>query len=330
MAEWLMMPVPTMNKARTSNRQNRASRRGSDVGTLQIHRKIALDSIKRLILSPLSSLMTIVVIAVSLLLPALLFGLNDNLQLILLEFQNSARITLFLDDSVSEPQGENVSKDLLTYNFIQSAAYVSKAEALEEFSLSSGLGEILRSFSHNPLPAAIIVTPTTLNSRDVNALAQRLETISEVDFMQLDSQWINRLSALSDLISIAGKLLAAIVITGLFFIIGNTIKHDIENRRQEIKVMKLVGGTDSYVARPFLYRGILFGVLGGSFAVFLHLIILMVFNGSLQELIQLYNSSFTLQGLGFFNSFSLIVSGALIGWFAAFLVSFRHIRGDNL
>jgi cell division transport system permease protein len=273
--------------------------------------------------------MTIVVIAVSLLLPALLFGLNENLQSILLEFQNSARITLFLDNSVSESQGQKVSDNLLTDNAIQSATYVSATKALEEFSLSSGLGEVLRSLSSNPLPAAVIITPATLNTGEINALSQRLETISEVDFIQLDSQWINRLSALSDLISIIGQLLAAIVITGLFFIIGNTIKLSIENRRQEIQVIKLVGGTDIYIARPFLYTGLLFGILGGSVAVFLQLIILMVLNGSLQELIQLYNSNFELRGFGFFNSLSLVITGALVGWLGAFLASFRYIRGVN-
>ncbi|HIF75130.1 MAG TPA: cell division protein FtsX [Porticoccaceae bacterium] len=329
MAEWLMISELAMNKVKAANRQNQASHRGNDVSALQIHRKIALDSAKRLILSPLSSLMTIVVIAVSLLLPALLFGLNENLQSILLEFQNSARITLFLDNSVSESQGQKVSDDLLTDNTIQSAIYVSATKALEEFSLSSGLGEVLRSLSSNPLPAAVIITPATLNTREVNALSQRLETISEVDFIQLDSQWINRLSALSDLISIVGQLLAAIVITGLFFIIGNTIKLSIENRRQEIQVIKLVGGTDIYIARPFLYTGLLFGILGGSVAVFLQLIILIMLNGSLQELIQLYSSNFELRGFGFFNSLSLVITGALVGWLGAFLASFRYIRGVN-
>ena len=120
------------------------------------------------------------------------------------------------------------------------------------------------------------------------------------------------------------------MITGLFFIIGNTIKLSIENRRQEIQVIKLVGGTDIYIARPFLYAGLLFGILGGIVAVFLQLIILMMLNGSLQELIQLYNSNFELRGFGLFNSLSLVITGALVGWLGAFLASFRYIRGINL
>jgi cell division transport system permease protein len=266
---------------------------------------------------------------VALLLPALLFGLNSNLASLLDGFQKSAQVTLYLQDSVSEADGQEFSDDLLTRNGIEDAYYVSPSQALYEFGASSGLEDLLIEMTANPLPGAIVLTPSDVSSSAVDELARQLQELSQVDVVQIDSLWLQRLAAISNLVSAIGRVLAVIVILGLFFVVGNTIKLAIENRKAEILVIKLVGGGDMYAARPFLYTGLLYGLGGGILATLLQGIVLATFNSNLEVLMGLYESDFQLRGFGLMSSLLIIVAGAAIGWTAALMASLRHIRAIN-
>lgn len=314
------------NSQPRSRSPRRASRQAAKLTLLQVHRQVAKTSLKRMIKTPVASFMTLFVFAVSLLLPALLFSLNNNLLTVLGDFQNSARITLFLQETVNETEGLEISNNLLTDNAINSVEYTSKSQALIQFGDASGLTEVLRQMDSNPLPAALVVTPADPAPAAVDALAQRLQQLQQVDLVQVDSQWLLRLQALTDLVLTIGQALALLVVLGLFFIVGNTIRLAIENRKDEIRVIKLVGGTDGFVARPFLYTGLFYGLGGGILACVLQLLVLRGFNSSLQTLIRLYESSFELQGFAVLDSVLLILAGAAIGWFGALVASFRHIR----
>lgn len=310
-------------------RNSRAASTGSISRLAQLHRRVAISSLQRLLKTPASSLMTTFVIAVSLLLPALLFGLNSNLGSLLSEFQGSARITLYLQQDTSDSRGLEVSENLLTESGTESAVFISADAALRDFSAATGLQALAQQLPSNPLPASIIVTPLNPEPSAVAELAQRLEAIPEVELVQVDSSWLQRLAAISSLIDLVGRVLMVIVVLGLFFIVGNTIKLAIENRKEEIRVIKLVGGTDIFIARPFLYTGLYFGLAGGILACFLQAIVLITFNSSLQELMQLYEGSFELGGFSTSNAFLLILLGAATGWMAALLTSLRHIRAIN-
>jgi len=295
----------------------------------QEHRSVAKTSLWRILKTPASSLMTSFVIAVSLLLPALLLGLNSNLAVVLSGFQNSAQITVYLEQGLPESSAIVVSDNLLTRADIINTRYISAEQALRDFGTASGLGQLSEELTENPLPAAIVITPQDPTPESVEALAQQLEEIPEATLVQVDSRWLQRLQAISDLVSIIGQILTLIVVLGLFFIVGNTIKLAIENRKDEIRVIKLVGGSNLFIARPFLYAGLFFGLAGGICASGLQAVVLLTFNSSLAELMLLYESSFELAGFGIINVLLLIFAGAVIGWSAAFLASFRHIRAIN-
>jgi cell division transport system permease protein len=311
------------------NRNTRAGRCESFGDLVKLHRRIARGSAIRLLQTPASSLVTLFVVAVALLLPALLFGLNSNLASLLAGFQDSAQVTLYLQDSVSEADGQKVSDDLLTRNDIEDAYYVSPSQALDEFGASSGLEDLLIEMTANPLPGAIVLTPSDASSSAIDELARQLQELSLVDVVQVDSLWLQRLTAISNLVNAIGIVLAVIVILGLFFVVGNTIKLAIENRKAEILVIKLVGGSDMYAARPFLYTGLLYGLGGGILATLLQGIVLATFNSNLEVLMRLYESDFQLRGFGLMNSLLIIVAGAAIGWTAALMASLRHIRAIN-
>jgi cell division transport system permease protein len=308
------------------NRNTRAGQSESFGDLVKLHRRFARGSAIRLLQTPASSLVTLFVVAVALLLPALMFGLNSNLASLLAGFQDSAQITLYLQDSVSEADGQKVSDDLLTRNDIEDAYYVSPSQALDEFGASSGLEGLLIEMTVNPLPGAIVLTPSDVSFSAVDELARQLQELSLVDVVQVDSLWLQRLAAISNLVNAIGSVLSVIVILGLFFVVGNTIKLAIENRKAEILVIKLLGGSDMYAARPFLYTGLLYGLGGGILATLLQGIILATFNSNLEVLMRLYQSDFQLRGFGLMSSLLVIVAGAAISWTAALMASLRHIR----
>jgi cell division transport system permease protein len=311
------------------NRNTRAGQSESFGDLVKLHRRIARGSAIRLLQTPASSLVTLCVVAVALLLPALLFGLNSNLANLLAGFQDSTQVTLYLQDSVSEADGQEVSDDLLTRKDIEVAYYVSPSQALDEFGASSGMEDLLIEMTANPLPGAIILTPSDVSSSAVDELARQLQELSLVDVVQVDSLWLQKLAAISNLVSAIASVLAVIVILGLFFVVGNTIKLAIENRKAEILVIKLVGGSDMYAARPFLYAGFLYGLGGGILATLLQGIVLATLNSNLEVLMRLYESDFQLRSFELTSSLLIIVAGASIGWTAALMASLRHIRAIN-
>lgn len=276
--------------------------------------------------SPASSAMTTFVIAVALLLPALLFALNGNLTAALNNFESQAQITVYLEEHVSETRAQEVSNDLLTLESVANTELITSAQALEEFSSASGFDQLLGDLSNNPLPASIVVNPSDISPDALESLVSQLEVMEGVSFVQLDNRWLQRLAAISDFIVVIAQLLLAIVLLGLFFIVGNTIKLAIENRRNEIRVIKLVGGTDMFIARPFLYSGLFFGLAGGILACALQLVVLIMFNSSLQSLLSLYEGSFQLRGFGLVPAIALVLGGGVSAWFSALVVSLANIR----
>ena len=315
-----------MNRGRSTASRNRSRSDSPSLSSwVQIHRKIALGSFQRLLRTPASSFATVFVIAVGLLLPALLYGININLASVLNNFNGTAQISLFMVSDSDESNLLHVSESLLTDNAIASVEFISSQQALEEFGAATGLIEISQHLVDNPLPATLVITPVDTDPPAVEALAARLQGTPFVELVQVDSQWIRRLAAATRLLAVIGQILTVVIVLGLFFIVGNTIRLAIENRKDEIRVIKLVGGTDGFAARPFLYAGVYYGLAGGVFAAILQFLVLIGFNSALQDLIQLYESNYQLQGFGFTSIAVLVLGGGAIGWTGALLASFRQI-----
>ena len=319
-------PTQQAKSRRKQPPRSRGNEQSSFSKRLQIHRKTAKNSLKRMAESPASSAMTTFVIAVALLLPALLFALNGNITAALNNFESQAQITAYLEDDVPNDRGREVSDGLLTLESTTTVEFITSGQALEEFSSASGFDQLLGDLASNPLPASNVISPSDISPGALDSLVSELEAIEEVSFVQLDNRWLQRLAAISDFIVIVAQLLMVIVVLGLFFIVGNTIKLAIENRRNEIRVIKLVGGTDMFIARPFLYSGLFFGLAGGVLACILQLIVLIIFNSSLQNLLSLYEGSFQLQGFGVLPAIALVLCGGISAWISALMVSLANIR----
>jgi len=298
---------------------------------LEAHRECALDSFKRLVTAPLATFMTVCVVAIALLLPALLQLVNINLNAIDQGFVDDAQLTVYLRDSVSEAEGRNVSDNLLTLESIESAIYLTPTEALQDFANYSGLGDVVQQLDENPLPATILVVPTDKSADGTRQTFLYLQSLPEAELVQMDLEWLQRLDAFRGLLGRVNLVFSAILASAVLFIVGNTIRLAIENRRTEIAVVKLVGGTNSYAARPFLYTGFLLGLAGGVLAGLFLLLVLLSFSGPLQSLLGLYGSGFQPRGIGLTGLLALVLSGVLLGWLGALISVFQQLRavGDG-
>ncbi len=290
------------------------------------HVQASLFSLGQLVRTPLASLMTVAVIGIALALPTGLYVMIDNMQHISGSWDTTARISIFLKKSVPKDRAQYLASRIAKIPAVASVKYVSPKAALEEFKRLSGFGESL-SILDNPLPAVIVVTPRigAANDKDLQTLVQRLKKNSEADLVQLDLQWVRRLNALLDIARRGATLLGVILAAAVLLIIGNTIRLSVLNRRDEIEVIKLVGGTNAFIRRPFLYSGIYQGLFGAIAAWGLIEGSLALLQGPVTGLALLYGSDFSAQGLAWRANGALLLSGAFLGWVGSRIAVGRHL-----
>jgi len=205
---------------------------------------------------------------------------------------------------------------------------ITAAQALTEFRNDSGFGKALDALGDNPLPDTLIVTPTPAAStpQGTDALKGAIAALPDVQTVQVDAEWVKRLHAMLDILRRIVLLTAGLLGTGVVLIVGNTIRLDILNRRTEIEVMKLVGASDGFARRPFLYSGIWYGLGGGLLALTLVAVAAAVLARPVESLARLYGSQFRLHGLGFTTGVLLLTLAASLSWLGSWLAATRHIR----
>ncbi len=294
---------------------------------LRHHRLSAADSLHRVLQHPWSSLLTWMVIGIALALPV---GLNvalDNAKLVSADWDSPAQISLFLNMDVTEAQARQLQRELADRGQIASTDLVSRDAALDEFQARSGFSDVLASLDENPLPNLLVVTPVAdIGPEAVLALHAELAARPQVAQAVLDMEWLQRLNSLMDLGRRLIIAVGAMLILGVALILGNTIRLAIENRREEIVVVKLVGGSNAFVRRPFLYTGLWYGVGGGVIAALLISVSLWILDEPARNLALSYQSNFKLQGLGVMGGLNLVILGGLLGLFGAALAVSRHLR----
>ena len=305
--------------------QHRITARGAMQSAWQNHWRTARESLARLLRTPGATAMTVAVIGIALLLPTGLLVAMDNLRALSSSLGDVSQISLYLEDDVSESDAEALSAQLQDRDDIELARYVSPEEGAAEFVLYSGLGDILSALEENPLPGVIVLTPTMLDSSAASALQTALAAQPGVESVQIDLEWVERLQRILTLAGRAATGLLLILSLAVLFITGNTIRLAIEGRRAEIVVVKLVGGTDSDVALPFLYCGALYGLAGAVAAWVLLMLMLLTLQGPANELLRLYGSELIITGPGAASTLLLVAGGTLLGWVGAFISVKQHL-----
>ncbi|MDG9885998.1 MULTISPECIES: permease-like cell division protein FtsX [Pseudomonas] len=292
---------------------------------LESHRSSLLDSLRRLGKQPIGSFFTCLVMAVALSLPMGLSLILSNIERLGGSWQRAAQISLYLKLDTSVRDGEALREQIRTLPGVADAEYVSREQALNEFQQQSGLGEALRELPENPLPGVVVVTPNEVDKPALDALRQRLAELPHVELAQLDLVWVERLAAILKLGDRFVFGLTVLLVSALLLVIGNTIRLHIENRRTEIEVIKLVGGTDSYVRRPFLYMGALYGLGAGILSWGVLAFGLNWLNDAVVDLSGLYGSDFALAGVPSADGLSLLLGAVLLGYIGAWIAVARHL-----
>ncbi len=292
---------------------------------LESHRASLVDSLRRLARQPVGSFFTCLVMAIALSLPMGLALLLDNVERLGGSWQRAAQISLFMQLDTSDSEGERLSAEIADMPDVAEAEWVSREQALAELQQHSGIGEALKELPENPLPGVIVVTPEEIDKAGLEALRQRLSELPQVQQAQLDMQWVERLTAILKLGERFVFGLTLILVMALLLVIGNTIRLHIENRRTEIEVIKLVGGTDGYVRRPFLYMGALYGLGAGLLAWAILAFGLDWLNEAVVRLAGLYGSDFALAGVPLGDAVSLVLGAVLLGYIGAWLAVARHL-----
>lgn len=291
------------------------------------HLRQCVNSVGDLYRTPFASLMTIGVLGFSITLPSTLYIMVENTEQITEQWQQASEISLFLRDGVSEPEAQQLLKRLQSWDEISSVTYVSSQEALEEFQRLSGLGEALDYLDRNPLPAVMMVVPTSKHASPTTAgvLLDKLRKEREVDIGKLDIEWLERLYSLLAIAKELVYLLGGLLLFAVVLIIGNTIRLNILNKRDEILVMKLVGATDAFIQRPFLYTGFWYGLLGGLMAWVTVTLILLWIGWSLDSFLKQYQLDLNITGMNISALLIMLMVSIALGLIGSFISVQKHV-----
>ena len=292
---------------------------------LRHHLHVMQFTLRRLRTTPVSSLLNVLVIGVALSLPTGGYVLLQNAQNLIDKLVGTPQITVFLSMGVNQDDISRFRQQLEQHSAISQLEFVPREEALLQLQRSTGLDDVTGGLAQNPLPHAFIVYPKNHDAPSMEALRDELSNWPKFEHVQLDSAWARKLEALLKFGRLAVLILAVLLSFALVAITFNTIRLQILTQREEIEVSKLIGASNGFIRRPFLYFGMLQGLLGGSAAWLIISVSLALLNGSLSELTHLYASNFSLQNLSAGDSLTLLLFSAYLGWLGALLSVTQHL-----
>lgn len=282
-------------------------------------------TLKRLFSTPVANLLSITVMGIALSLPAGIYVLMENLQSISGQTASSPQMSLFLKLDAKKEDIERIKQRLEENSLIVSFQFVSKDVALHQLQQRNGLTDITTGLVRNPLPDAFIVHTLKSIPVTLEQLRMAMQKWPEIEHVQFDSAWVERLNALLNLGRFVVLMLATLLSIAIIAIMFNTIRLQILTKRDEIEISKLIGATDSFIRRPFLYFGTIQGLAGGATAWCIIALAIESMNGELAELVRLYSFDLHLQHLSSEDSISLLLFSAWLGWLGARISVASHL-----
>jgi len=286
-----------------------------------------VGALGRLSRQPFASLMIVLVIAVTLALPAAINVVVKNAQSISRGWDNALDFSVYLKLDISVSEAEGLARLIRQRADVESVDLVTADEALADFKLASGFGEALDQLGDNPLPHALVVRPSPENTAaSLTLLQEEIGNLPETDLVQVDTEWVQRFHAILDIVRKAIAIGAALLGIAIVVIVGNTIRLDIENRREEIEVTKLIGASNAFVRRPFLWTGFWYGLLGGASALLLVQYGLYLLKEPVTRLAGLYQGNISVATLDAGESLTIVAAAVFLGLFASWVTTARHMR----
>ncbi|MCH7880539.1 MAG: ABC transporter permease [Proteobacteria bacterium] len=291
------------------------------------HLQSLLFSLGKIYHAPTTTIMTVAVIGITLSLPGGFYLFLKNIDAVAGDFRSSTQITLFLDLGLDEKSARSLERQVASTANVKTTQFVSRAAALEEFRETSGFGKSIDTLSSNPLPHTIIVEPASnADTFVIKNLLNALQSLPEVDIAKLDTEWLERLYTILEIAKRSVGIITILFAFAVLLIIGNTIRLDIQNRYQEIVVTKLIGATNAFIRRPFLYGGLWYGLLGGITSWLIVEAGYLAISEPLNRLNLLYQADLVLITFSFHDFIILITSSTLLGLTGSWIAVARHLN----
>lgn len=272
----------------------------------------------RLGAQPLAVAMSITVMAVALLLPLLLYTLFANVSAAASRLNTEPNVNVYLALAASEAEARELEKKLRAHANAREVKFISREAALADMKTNAGLADLLSGITTNPLPHAFTIKPRALEAATLEAMRRDLTTMPKVETVSMDFEWAKKLTRFARfaerIVFAVGILLAAAVI----FVTGNTIRLQMLTQKEEIVVARLIGGTRSFVRRPFLYFGVMQGALAGAIAVLAVFAVTFWMGGEVNALAASYGAQFSFRVPTLSEALSVIAFGGLLGWLGAY------------
>ncbi|EEY98107.1 cell division protein FtsX [Vibrio sp. RC586] len=322
------MAVKPGNKKinKTTKSKPRDVKRAKTDSFLAIHLKQAKASFSALWRRPLGNILTLAVISMALALPASLYLLSKNIASVAERVAGPSQLSVYLQTDIAEPRVIVLKDDLERRDEIAKVKYISPQQGLDDLSQYAGFEQAISLLDNATLPAVLVVTPKVDSRKQIKALAETLQAEQGVTDVRMDEDWFARLDAIRHLATIVVISLSSLMLMSVFLIVGNTLRFNVQANKEEIQTMKLIGATDAYILRPYLYSGMWFGLLGAVAAWLLTALMTILLNGAVEALAQLYDSRFRLIGLGWDESLLLLMLGVFLGCVAANVSAKRHLK----
>jgi cell division transport system permease protein len=292
---------------------------------LRDHVRASGDALRRLAQAPLASGLNVLVIGVALSLPVGVYLILAQLQTFTRQLTTDPQISIFMELDADGQQVRAIEDRLRTQANVRSYRFIPRARAFADLKRNAGLSDVLDNLKQNPLPDAFVATGMDSNPETLERLRDTAGKWPKVAHVQLDSEWARRLDAALRLgrtaIAIVGLLLSSALVAVTF----NTIRLQILTRQEEIEIAKLIGATNPFIRRPFLYFGGLQGLAGGVMGWAVLTIALLLLNRDLSALAALYSGSFHIGTLSLGDALALLAFSAVLGWLGAWLSVTRHL-----
>ena len=297
------------------------------------HAHALFSSLGRLVATPFSTLMTISVLAISIALATGFYIMVINIQQFTTNLEASNQISLFMKDSISDDKAIVIADSIKQNPSVQGVKLISKEQALAEFKTYSGFGTAIDILEKNPLPVVIQVQPknSLQDPQALDKLLQNLKQLDTVEYAQADMQWVERLQSIMDVANYSTLLFGFMIAIGILFIIGNTIRLELQSRKDEVIISKLVGATNAFIRRPFLYTGFWLGFISGVAAWFIVAILMLILKQPLEKLSGLYDNELHIIFLSIGETLALLGLTSLLGVFSSWgvlLFQLRHTRPE--
>lgn len=274
------------------------------------------------------TILTVLVIAVSLTIPTISYLLWKNTKEAATKFYPESQLTVYLHKTLTEADANLVVEQLREQNGVASLSYISRQQSLEDFRSWSGFGSELALLDDNPLPAVVMITPEEAfqQSAKLADLRVALAKVKGVDEVRLDSDWLEKLAAITWLAGRIAVVCTLLMLLAVILVIGNSIRSDVYSSRANIEVMKLLGATEYFILRPFLYTGLIYGIIGGVLAALLSSLTIIYFSTAISYVADIFAVKYELNGISLIEALFIILLAAFTGWCGAWIAAKKHIN----